>query len=103
MLRVRSIRHLVIGQISVWLVDRQGRFGDPSTLINDGEIAYRDQLIEASGGRRRDRAIIWTSSHGGLFASVSDPGQPGFGPSRRLAPDGTVSHDQASELQRPTG
>jgi hypothetical protein len=88
-------------QISVSLVDRQGRFGDPSTLTNDGQIAYRDQLVEASGGRRRDRAIIWTSSRGGLFASVSDPGQPGFGPSRRLAPDGAVAHDQAAYQTGP--
>jgi hypothetical protein len=65
-------------QISVSLVVRHGRFGNPITLTRDGQIAYRDELIEASGGRRRERAIVWTSSHGGLFASVSDPGRPGL-------------------------
>ena len=83
------------------LVDRHGRFGDPITLTRDGQIAYRDELIEASGGRRRERAIVWTSSHGGLFASVSDPGRPGFGPIRQLAADATVSDDQVAYQTGP--
>jgi hypothetical protein len=88
-------------QISVSLVDRHGRFGNPRTLTRDGEIAVRDQLTEASGGRRRERAIVWTSSRGGLFASVSDPGRPGFGAIRRLAPDGSVSHNQVAYQTGP--
>lgn len=88
-------------QISVSLVDRDGRFGNPSILTRDGQIAYRDELIEASGGRRRERAIVWTSSHGGLFASVSDPGRPGFGPIRQLAADATVSDDQVAYQTGP--
>jgi hypothetical protein len=88
-------------QISVSLVDRHGRFGNPSTLTRDGQIAYPDQLVEASGGRRRERAIVWISSRGGLFASVSDPGRPSFGPIRRLGADGSVSQDQVTYQTGP--
>ena len=88
-------------QISVSLVDRQGRFGNPNVITRDGQIAYGDELIEASGGRRRERAIVWTSSHGGLFASVSDPGRPGFGPIRQLAADRTVADDQVTYQTGP--
>lgn len=91
-----------ICQISVSLVDRRGRFGGPRTLTRDGQIVYGNQLTDdPSGGRRRERAIVWTSSHGGLFASVSDPGRPGFGPVRRLAPDGSVSYTQVNDQTGP--
>jgi hypothetical protein len=90
-----------ICQIQVSLADRQRRFGNPRTLTRDGQIAARDQWVEASGGRRRERAIVWTSSRGGLFASVSDPGRAGFGPIRRLSPDSWVSHYQVSYQTGP--
>jgi hypothetical protein len=93
--------HGAICEIQVSLVDRRGRFGNPRTLTRDGQFVGRDELVEASGGRRRERAILWTSSRRGLFASVSDPGRPGFGPIRRLSPDGSVSHNQVSYQTGP--
>jgi hypothetical protein len=75
-----------------WKVDREGRFGNAQAITADGRVALRDIESEASSGRRRERVVVWTSSHGGVFAAVADLGQRRFGPPHRLAGDGAVHH-----------
>jgi hypothetical protein len=70
-------------RLSVSYADRQGRFGNPQTITADGQIVSRDTEAEASSGRRGVRAVVWTTSRGGVFAAVADPGRHRFGPPRR--------------------
>jgi hypothetical protein len=88
--------------LSLAYAGRHG-FGAPRPLATNAQFVFPDQLAAATGGRRRLRLVLWTTSSGQLFAAVGNTMTGRFASPTELASSGVANSSNVNYELGPDG